>query len=102
MTLKYQEAQEELISFEHTKEEERIQRGMIEKEVLVWRERALEAEKRLDEVKDEIDGTKSQLYNQTALETELNELRKARVFFINTLLSLQARDINYILVNKPN
>ena len=86
MTLKYQEAQEELISFEHTKEEERIKRGMIEKEVLVWRERALEAEKRLDEVKDEIDGTKSQLCNQTALEAELNELRKARVFFINTLL----------------
>ena len=86
MTLKYQEAQEELISFEHTKEEERIQRGMIEKEVLVWRERALEAEKRLDEVKDEIDGTKSQLCNQTALEAELNELRKARVFFINILL----------------
>ena len=88
MTLKYQEAQEELISFEHTKEEERIQRGMIEKEVLVWRERALEAEKRLDEVKDEIDGTKSQLCNQTALEAELNELRKARVFFINTLIQL--------------
>ena len=32
---------EELIEFEHIKEEERIKRGMIEKEVCVWRERAL-------------------------------------------------------------
>ena len=58
---------------------------MIEKEVLVWRERALEAEKRLDEVKDEVVSTKSQLHNQTALESELDVLRKVMVFLVVVL-----------------
>ena len=55
---------------------------MIEKEVFVWRERALEAEKRLDEVKDEVVRTKSQLQNQTALESELDVLRKVVVSLV--------------------
>ena len=55
---------------------------MIEKEVFVWRERALEAEKRLDEVKDEVVRTKSQLQNQTALESELDILRKVMVSLV--------------------
>ena len=52
------EAQEELIMFEHNREDQRIQRGMIEKEVQVWRDRALDAERKLDDtvrLKDEID-----------------------------------------------
>ena len=56
------EAQKELIEFEHMKEDDRIQGQMLSKEIQVWRERALEAEKRLDDTKkieDEVEYLRS-------------------------------------------
>ena len=56
------EAQKELIEFEHMKEDDRIQGQMLTKEVQVWRERALDAEKRLDDTKkieDEVEYLRS-------------------------------------------
>ena len=56
------EAQKELIEFEHMKEDDRIQGQMLSKEIQVWRERALDAEKRLDDTKkieDEVEYLRS-------------------------------------------
>jgi protein HOOK3 len=76
---KYEEAQEELMSMEHQKEDERIHYSVLSKELEEWRQRAELAEQKADEaamLQDEVDYLREKADQSTRLQAAVESFKK--------------------------
>jgi len=76
---KYEDAQDELMTIEHAREDERIHAQIVAKELEDWRQRAEQAEQKADEavmLQDEVDYLREKADQATRLQAAVDSFKK--------------------------